>query len=121
MKAKENRPKVKVSWVKAHQDGKKDMKLLTLSAKMNVKADADVNLFRANTLPHLTPAQAPTVLLCLKVCLTVKDNRITGNIQQWLRDSYISSNIAKYIRMKSDLTISNMRLINCDNLDRALE
>eukprot|EP00957_Ditylum_brightwellii_P022814 1721008-Ditylum_brightwellii.AAC.1 len=70
MKEKENRPEVKVSWVKAHQDGKEDLELLPLAAKLNVKANVDVNLFSANTPPYLTPAQAPTLFLLLKACLT---------------------------------------------------
>eukprot|EP00957_Ditylum_brightwellii_P059867 4544999-Ditylum_brightwellii.AAC.1 len=88
MKEKENRPEVKVSLVKTHQDDKEDLELLPLSKKLNVKANVSVNLFRANTPPNLAPAQAPTLFLSLKVCLTLEGNAITGNIQQWLRDSY---------------------------------
>eukprot|EP00957_Ditylum_brightwellii_P019396 1463043-Ditylum_brightwellii.AAC.1 len=47
--------KLKVLWVKAHKGKKKPINELTLEEQLTVKADVDVNNFRANTPSYLEP------------------------------------------------------------------
>eukprot|EP00957_Ditylum_brightwellii_P068089 5168348-Ditylum_brightwellii.AAC.1 len=96
MEVKPEMANITVSWVKMHQDNKLDIELLTLEGKLDVKADVDVNQFRADTLPRLVPSSTPTVLF-----LTNDGSVITGGLQQWLQELYISTNIADYIRPKT--------------------
>jgi hypothetical protein len=61
MASKDDAFKLKVLWVKVYQDKKKTINELMLEEQLNVKADADVNSFRANTPSHLEPCSTPTV------------------------------------------------------------
>eukprot|EP00957_Ditylum_brightwellii_P111937 8536475-Ditylum_brightwellii.AAC.1 len=75
---------IMVSWVKLHQEDKSKVELLTLEGKLNVKAIADINLFRANTPPHLVPSSIFTVFQSEKAFLTIEGSVITGGLHQWL-------------------------------------
>eukprot|EP00957_Ditylum_brightwellii_P200791 15306048-Ditylum_brightwellii.AAC.2 len=107
-----------VYWIQALNEGKVTV---SLDAKLNVEADTEVNYFQAKKQIHFFPSKSPTLSPSLKVLLTIEGNAITGNIQQWLRESHSSSNIAAYIQTKTGLSISDMKLIDQDNLGRALE
>eukprot|EP00957_Ditylum_brightwellii_P119645 9128541-Ditylum_brightwellii.AAC.1 len=90
-----------MEWVKAHQDKKTLVDLLSLKAQLNVKADADVTEFRMNPPPHLTPTASPLQFWSTKASITINNTVITSNLQQWIRDNYLGSNISQYIQRKT--------------------
>eukprot|EP00957_Ditylum_brightwellii_P126971 9679571-Ditylum_brightwellii.AAC.1 len=108
MASKDDAFKLKVLWVKAHLDEKKPINELTLEEQLNVKANADVNSFRANTLSHLEPNPTPTVFPSTSAWITIDGCVITGSLQQRLHDIYNGTNIAEYIRRHNTLTILDM-------------
>eukprot|EP00957_Ditylum_brightwellii_P003726 282977-Ditylum_brightwellii.AAC.1 len=95
-----------MEWVKAHQDKKTPVDLLSLDAQLNVKADADVTEFCMNPPPHLTPTASPLQFQSTKASITINNTVITLNLQQWIRDNYLCSDISQYIQRKTGLTIA---------------
>eukprot|EP00957_Ditylum_brightwellii_P203698 15335827-Ditylum_brightwellii.AAC.1 len=71
MASKDDAFELKVSWVKAHLDEKTPINELMLEEQLNVKADADVNSFRANTPSHLEPSPTPTVFPSTSAWITI--------------------------------------------------
>eukprot|EP00957_Ditylum_brightwellii_P108563 8280484-Ditylum_brightwellii.AAC.1 len=110
-----------MEWVKAHQDESTPVELLPLEAQLNVKADADVTDFLMNTLPSLTPTANPLQFRLMKASITMNNTVITSNLQQWIHDNYVCSDISRYIQRKTGLTTAQMEEIEWDRLGNALE
>eukprot|EP00957_Ditylum_brightwellii_P027750 2097265-Ditylum_brightwellii.AAC.1 len=83
--------------------------------------DADMNVFCDNTPDHLEPSTTPTLFPYLAAFITVNGCVITSKIKQCLRNNYTNSDRINHIHTKTGLTISNMNLIDWDNLRTALE
>eukprot|EP00957_Ditylum_brightwellii_P194683 14829959-Ditylum_brightwellii.AAC.1 len=92
-----------------------------LEEQLNIKADADVNSFRANTPSHLVLSPTPIVLPSMSVWNTIDDCFTTGSLQQRLCDNYNGTDIAEYTRRHNALTILDIELIDWSNLGTAHE
>jgi hypothetical protein len=110
-----------MEWVKAHQDNSTPVELLPLEAQLNVIADADVTAFRINTPPSLTPTATPIQFTSTRASIAINTTVSTSNLQQWIRDNYLCSDISRYIQRKTGLTTAQMEEIEWDCLGNALE
>eukprot|EP00957_Ditylum_brightwellii_P073901 5615482-Ditylum_brightwellii.AAC.1 len=93
-----------MEWVKAHQDKITLVDLLPLKAQLNVKADADVTDFCMNPTPYLTPTASPLQFRSTQASITINNAVITSNLQQWIHNNYLCSDISQYIQRKKGLT-----------------
>eukprot|EP00957_Ditylum_brightwellii_P143409 10925293-Ditylum_brightwellii.AAC.1 len=110
-----------MEWVKAHQDEIMPVDLLSLKAQLNVKADADVTKFCMNTPPYLTPTASPLQFRLTKASITINNTVITPNLQQWIHNNYLCSDISRYIKRKTGLATAQMDEIEWNRLGNALE
>eukprot|EP00957_Ditylum_brightwellii_P049010 3718678-Ditylum_brightwellii.AAC.1 len=63
----------------------------------------------------------PTQFPSLKAFLKINDCTVTGNMKQFLRDSYTGSDIFEHTQTKMGFIIDNMNKIDWDNLGITLE
>eukprot|EP00957_Ditylum_brightwellii_P027544 2082226-Ditylum_brightwellii.AAC.1 len=97
------------------------VELLPLEAQLKVKADADVTEFCMNTPPCLMPTASPLRFQSTKASITINNTVITSNLQQWIRNNYLCSDISGYIQRKTGLTTAQMDKIEWNRLGNALE
>eukprot|EP00957_Ditylum_brightwellii_P130108 9924232-Ditylum_brightwellii.AAC.1 len=74
-----------------------------------------------NPPPHLTPTTSPLQFRSTKATITINNTVITLNLQQWIRDNYLYSDISQYIQRKTGLTTAQMDKIEWNRLGNALE
>eukprot|EP00957_Ditylum_brightwellii_P007181 545327-Ditylum_brightwellii.AAC.1 len=85
---------MQVSWVKAHQDNNTAIDQLTLEAQLNERTDANVTSFFLHTPLHLQTSLTTISLQSTKVIIEINNMVITANLQQWIRDNYLASDIS---------------------------
>eukprot|EP00957_Ditylum_brightwellii_P122055 9308489-Ditylum_brightwellii.AAC.1 len=106
---------MQANWVKAHQDKKTAVDYLLLDAQLNVCTDADVTSFCLHTPPHLQPSLPPISHQSTKAIIEINNTVITANLQQWIQDNYLCSDILRYIQTQTRLTTTQMDAINWEN------
>eukprot|EP00957_Ditylum_brightwellii_P027408 2072258-Ditylum_brightwellii.AAC.1 len=74
-----------------------------------------------NTPPSLTPTANPLQFRSTKASITINNTVITSNLQQWIRNNCLCSDISRYIQRKTGLTNAQMEEIEWDRLGNALE
>eukprot|EP00957_Ditylum_brightwellii_P053297 4040791-Ditylum_brightwellii.AAC.1 len=95
-KVKKSGLDMQISWVNAHQDNTTAIDQPTLEAQLNVHADTNVTSFCLHIPLQLQPSLTAISHQSTKAIIKINNTVITANLQQWIQDNYLVSDILRY-------------------------